>query len=130
MLKSKRYCQIPGDTRREMTRAHRDTSGRVWPAGTVYVPRSSGIDNLLPGAPSVERIIVDGELVVFAGQPTATVTVDRFTPDNTAGISAARLALLNRRYAAQAAALDASDALYDQRCRSLADRILRQAGAA
>lgn len=114
-----------------MTRAHRDATGQVWPAGTVYQPRSSGIDNTLPGSPNVARIVVGGEVVTFIGRPNSRpIHHDVFTADNTAGISPTRLGVLNRRYWLLAERIDPTDPLADQRHHALRERVLRQAGAA
>jgi hypothetical protein len=43
-IKSKKYTDIPGDTRRVMTAPATDETGQAWPRGTVYQPDSAGAD--------------------------------------------------------------------------------------
>jgi hypothetical protein len=56
-MKSKKYSNIPGDTRRVMTTDHRAKDGRTFPRGTTYQPSSAGSHG--------QEVVIAGEMVKF-----------------------------------------------------------------
>lgn len=64
ILKSRKYSNIPGDGRLELTAPATDTGGTTWPVGTVYQPQSAGRNNLTNR--SEQRVSVKGRVIVFA----------------------------------------------------------------
>jgi hypothetical protein len=60
-IRSEKYCDIPGDTRRVMTADHTDDSGRTWPKGTIYQPSSAG----QAGGHQYQDIIIHGAHVTI-----------------------------------------------------------------
>ena len=60
-IKSKKYSDIPGDTRRVMTAPAADETGRMWPRGTIYQPVSAGAD----GGARYQTIRIGAQVVTF-----------------------------------------------------------------